>query len=253
MADPDPQFCPRCGTARVPDMPFCPKCGLSVADIAEGTWSEARVSGVSRVPPVVIAAIVVAAGLIAFGLLTRLQFGGGPGPGGQVVPNASLVPAAPITGLSILSPTDGQVVVAKEITVIGIAPPGLTITQDISFGLDQHALVDGTGHWAIKVGLNEGRQQPRLSHRRRWLDPADDPGDLHPAPDPLDVGAALAAGVRSKSGNLSAGRHPALATSATLDEAPIPRSTASGPPAVRDRVTSRRMPQGRVSRGPRPT
>ena len=134
-------------------MPFCPKCGLSIAELAEGTPHEARVP---RVPAIVIAAVIVMAGLIAFGLLTRLQLGGAQGSGGQLAPNASLVPGAPIIGLSILSPTDGQVVVTKEITVIGSAPPGLTITQDISFGLDQHASVDSTGHWAIKVGLNEG-------------------------------------------------------------------------------------------------
>jgi hypothetical protein len=152
MANPDPQFCPRCGTARIADMPFCPKCGLSVAELVEGIRPEARVS---RVPPIVIAAVIVAAGLIAFGLI-RLQPGGAPGSGSQLAPNATLVPGAPIVGLTILSPADGQVVVTKEITVIGSAPPGLTITQDISLGLDQHASVDGTGHWAIKANLNEG-------------------------------------------------------------------------------------------------
>ena len=40
--------------------------------------------------------------------------------------------------------------------MIGLAPPGLTITRDVSFGLDSHATADGTGHWAINVSLNEG-------------------------------------------------------------------------------------------------
>lgn len=151
MADPDPQFCPRCGTARVADMPFCPKCGLSIAELAEGSQPRA---GVSRIPAILIAAVVIAAGLIVFGLLTRIPTIGGPGL--QLAPNATLVPGDPIIGLTILSPADGQVVATREITVIGSAPPGLTITQDISFGLDQHAAVDSTGHWAIKVGLNEG-------------------------------------------------------------------------------------------------
>ncbi len=153
MADTEPQFCPRCGTARIADMAFCPNCGLSIAELPEGPPPEGRFS---RIPPIVIAAIVVMVGLIALGLLTRFQPGGAPGSGGQPAPNATLVPGAPIIGLTILSPTDGQAVVTKEITVIGTAPPGLTITQDISFGLDQHAAVDSTGHWAIKVGLNEG-------------------------------------------------------------------------------------------------
>jgi hypothetical protein len=108
-------------------------------------------------PPVVIAAVFLMVGLIAFGLLTRPQPGAVPGPGGPSAPSASVVaPPPPIVGLTILSPSDGQAVAAPEVTVIGTAPPGLSITQDISFGLDQHATTDGTGHWAIKVGLNEG-------------------------------------------------------------------------------------------------
>jgi hypothetical protein len=109
------------------------------------------------IPPVVIAAVFVMVGLIAFGLLTRPQPGALPGPGGTSAPGASFVaPPPPIVGLSILSPTDGQAVAAAEVTVIGTAPPGVSITQDVSLGLDQHATTDGTGHWAIKVGLNEG-------------------------------------------------------------------------------------------------
>jgi hypothetical protein len=45
------------------------------------------------------------------------------------------------------------------VTVIGLAPPGLTVTRDVSFGLDQHATADGTGHWAINVGLNDGENK----------------------------------------------------------------------------------------------
>jgi hypothetical protein len=32
----------------------------------------------------------------------------------------------------------------------------LKVTRDVSFGLDQHATADGTGHWAMTVGLDEG-------------------------------------------------------------------------------------------------
>ena len=65
-------------------------------------------------------------------------------------------PSAPIVGITIESPQDGQAVATGEVTVIGIAPPGLTITRDISFGLDQHTTVDGTGHWAMGVRLEQG-------------------------------------------------------------------------------------------------
>lgn len=117
-----------------------------------------------RFPLIVIVALVVVFGLIALGL-PRLLLPGGPTSGGQAAPGSgsraapggsSGGPAPLIVGLTILSPTDGQLVASKEVTVIGTAPPGLTVTQDISLGVDQHATADGTGHWAIKVGLNEG-------------------------------------------------------------------------------------------------
>jgi hypothetical protein len=65
----------------------------------------------------------------------------------------------PPVGLTILSPAEGAVVGSADLTVIGSAPPGVRITQDISFGLDQHATVDGTGHWAINVRLSEGQNE----------------------------------------------------------------------------------------------
>jgi hypothetical protein len=136
-------------------MPFCPKCGLSVAELAEWPSRESRPS---RAGPVVILVIVVVVAIAGSAILGLVHFDprGGPGSGATLAPNATLAPVAPIIGLTILSPADGQTVVTREVTVIGTAPPGLTITQDISFGLDQHASVDGTGHWAIKVELNEG-------------------------------------------------------------------------------------------------
>jgi hypothetical protein len=114
---------------------------------------------------IVVGAVIVAAGLVVFGLLMRPQPGGGPtstsapgssSQGGQVGPGASPV-AAPIVGLTIESPQDGQAVATKDVTVIGLAPPGLGVTRDVSFGFDQHATADGTGHWAMSVGLNEGQ------------------------------------------------------------------------------------------------
>jgi hypothetical protein len=137
----------------------------SVDELEGGSPSDAALSAASgptvdrgfRVPPIVIIALIVGVGVIALGLVTVPQLGGSPGSGGQASPGAaSGAPAAPIVGLTILSPTDGQAVASKDVIVIGTAPPGLTITQDISFGFDQHTTVDGTGHWAINVGLNEG-------------------------------------------------------------------------------------------------
>jgi hypothetical protein len=165
-------FCPQCGKALLPDMAFCAGCGLKVGDTAAGTRSEGPGVGLRAAvgrtlgSSIVLAALLVAIGLIGYGFLTRpaapAPQGGTPGIGG--VPTVTPSPvAAPIVGLTILSPTDGQVVATKEVTVIGTAPPGLTITQDVSFGPDQHTTVDGTGHWAIKVGLKDGEN--RLTFR----------------------------------------------------------------------------------------
>ena len=189
MIDTGRRYCPRCGTSRVGDMPFCPGCGLNLAEADETVVASPAAAatapaplqtsttppasdietealdrpsdhvfpraGVS-IPPFVIVIAIVVVGLLVLGLLRLPQLGGPATP----APQASLAlpggPAAPIVGLSILSPTDGQTVAVKDVLVIGLAPPGLGITQDVSFGLDQHTTADGTGHWAIKVGLNEG-------------------------------------------------------------------------------------------------
>jgi zinc ribbon protein len=192
-ADQGYRFCPRCGTALVASMPFCPKCGFNSDDIAgpparPGTETDAATAAFgfdadvdrpmssarerqpmdrgTRKAPFVIGALVIAAGLVAFGLLSRSQPAanpgaapqvGPPGVGGPIAPGQSVGPPAPIVGITIQSPQDGAAIATKEVTVIGIAPPGLTVTRDISFGLDQHATADGTGHWAINVGLNEGQ------------------------------------------------------------------------------------------------
>jgi hypothetical protein len=150
-------------------MRFCASCGLKVGETGGGERSAddarpaARGSFKARL---VVAALLVAVGAIGALWLTRPlatpSVGGTPGQSNQVPPGSTPVPA-PIVGLTITSPTDGQAVATKEVTVIGTAPPGLTITQDITFGPDQHTTVDGTGHWAIKVGLNEGEN--RLAFR----------------------------------------------------------------------------------------
>ena len=113
----------------------------------------------ARTPSVIVAALIVAAGLVVFGLLMRPQPSAPASvSGGQVTPGGSAAPAL-ITGLTFESPADGQVIATKDVTVIGLAPPGLTVTRDVSFGLDQHATADGTGHWAINVGLNDGENK----------------------------------------------------------------------------------------------
>jgi hypothetical protein len=114
-----------------------------------------------RATPIVVSALIVAVGLVIFGLLMRPQPGVAPGgvPGGVAPGGSAAAPSALIVGLTIESPRDGQIVASKDITVIGLAPPGLSVTRDVSLGLDQHATADGTGHWAINVGLDQGENK----------------------------------------------------------------------------------------------
>jgi hypothetical protein len=157
-------------------MRFCASCGLKVGATGGGERDDdepRRAGGGSMRSRLVLALLLVAIGAAGALWLTRPSgaapgaggAGGVPGVPGQsiAVPPGSTPVPAPIVGLTITSPTDGQAVATNEVTVIGTAPPGLTITQDISFGPDQHTTVDGTGHWAIKVGLKEGEN--RLNFR----------------------------------------------------------------------------------------
>jgi hypothetical protein len=112
---------------------------------------------------IVLAALIIAGGLVGYGLLTRPQsgqtdsqsVGGSPG-SVSLAPGATPMPSPPIVGMTIQTPHDGDKVATEEVTVIGLAPPGLTITRDISLFPDQHAAVDSTGHWAIAVHLDQG-------------------------------------------------------------------------------------------------
>jgi zinc ribbon protein len=196
MTQTQPRFCPRCGASARDNLPFCPQCGFDLADVprpdAKATEPPAVVPAVSTsrtdvqvippakpatalptlrpidrvtargrgIPPVIVAGFLVMVGLLGYGLLTRSSAPAGVAPQGSGgAPIASAGAPALITGLTILSPSDGQSVATKDINVIGTAPPGVTITQDISFGLDQHTTSDGTGHWAMKVGLKDGENK----------------------------------------------------------------------------------------------
>lgn len=171
-------------------MPFCPQCGLDLtgrdpaAAASEPSATElpgpARdpVSrepqaeplpaasrtvrtrrGGPRVPAVVVAGLLVMIGLIAYGLLTRTGGPAAQSPGASGIAATTPVVSAPIVGLAIISPTDGQAVATKDVNVIGTAPPGVSVTQDVSFGLDQHATSDGTGHWSMRVSLSDGENK----------------------------------------------------------------------------------------------
>lgn len=202
MASSGPRFCPRCGTARVGDMAFCPNCGLDLRDLpTEDAMGIGPPSPAGPPPPtrdrgqpigegtllgrlflpglLILLMLLAGAWLLGWGPFGRSGGDTGPlagGPTATTTPSSPFLPAvtaqpsfslppgftAPPVGLTILSPADGSVVGAKNVTVIGTAPPGLRITQDISLGFDRHATADGTGHWAIDAELAEGENQLRF-------------------------------------------------------------------------------------------
>ncbi len=198
MSASGPRFCPRCGTERVGEMRFCPKCGLDLEQVAARDHSAVDAAPPANDAPVVARPAIdrgaversvwrplLGPGLLVLLVIAAVWFvgigpfardAGDPGPlagADSPTPTSPFLPAvtaqpsflaspgltAPPVGLTILSPADGAVVGAREVTVIGTAPPGLRITQDISFGFDRHATADGTGHWAIAIELTEGENQ----------------------------------------------------------------------------------------------
>jgi glucodextranase-like protein/zinc ribbon protein len=179
MADADPGYCPRCGTERVPEMRFCGRCGLDLSGEAPAVTPAApapTAAPVRREAPrprdLIPLPVLALAAVAAVGILLYLGFfagrdSGEPGvvatagaPGVATAGPSSSAAATPLlVGLTIVSPADGAVVATKKITVIGTAPPGLRVVQDISFGFDRNANVDGTGHWAMELELAEGDNQ----------------------------------------------------------------------------------------------
>ncbi len=54
---------------------------------------------------------------------------------------------------SITAPKDGATVRRAALMVKGTGAPGAEITHDISFGADQHAIVNSSGKWQMRVEL----------------------------------------------------------------------------------------------------
>lgn len=59
-------------------------------------------------------------------------------------------------GLVITEPADGWSTTVGAVTVRGLAAPGSTITREIPFWFDEHAVADLTGRWSFDVQLNPG-------------------------------------------------------------------------------------------------
>jgi hypothetical protein len=190
----DMGFCPNCGldlrelptderptaeprpdaaTTVVPSTPATATSSAAPPSRYDASRDESVMGRVLGPGLIVLLLIVAVAWFAGWGPFAR-PAGNGPLDGGGVAPlpsspflppvtsqPASIAPGLTATpvGLTILSPADGAVVGTKQVTVIGTAPPGLGITQDISLGLDRHTTADGTGHWAIQADLSEGENQ----------------------------------------------------------------------------------------------
>ncbi|MBA3780112.1 MAG: hypothetical protein H0X16_12600, partial [Chloroflexi bacterium] len=76
-----------------------------------------------------------------------------PAPGATLAPGASIPPGQ---RLAILDPADGATLSNRSLRILGIAPPGARIVQDISFALDRSTTADAAGRWAIEVELRDG-------------------------------------------------------------------------------------------------
>ena len=78
-------------------------------------------------------------------------------------PTPTPVPTAPPTPpptpapiLIITSPDDGDVVDRPSVQVVGTAPAGAEIVQDLPFFADRRTSADDNGDWVLTVDLEEG-------------------------------------------------------------------------------------------------
>lgn len=81
--------------------------------------------------------------------------GGSPTPTPQPTPTPTAAPTpAPI--LVITSPEDGDVVSTPSVQVVGTAPPGAEIIQELNLFGDRRTSADDMGAWVLTVDLEEG-------------------------------------------------------------------------------------------------
>jgi len=92
--------------------------------------------------------------LLVAGLLSGC-LGSSPTP--TPVPTPPPTPApTPAPILIITSPDDGDVVDRPSVQVVGTAPVGAEIVQDLSFFADRRTSADDNGDWVLTVDLEEG-------------------------------------------------------------------------------------------------
>ena len=79
-------------------------------------------------------------------------FGSAPTPTPQPTPT----PTAPPPILVITSPDDGDVVRTPSVQVVGTAPAGAEIVQQVALFGDRRTSADDNGDWVLTVDLEEG-------------------------------------------------------------------------------------------------
>lgn len=82
-------------------------------------------------------------------------FGSSPTPTPQPTPTPTLAPTPPPI-LVITSPEDGDVVRTPSVQVVGTAPAGAEIVQELALFGDRRTSADDKGDWVLTVDLEEG-------------------------------------------------------------------------------------------------
>lgn len=77
-------------------------------------------------------------------------------------PRPTQPPPSQPAGLTIVFPTDGEVLRHGEFNVVGTGPPGATVTRDIPLWFDDHLIVRADGNWLMPVSLGEGENVLRF-------------------------------------------------------------------------------------------
>lgn len=192
----------------------------------------------SRLTKAGLVLVGIVAGVTAFALIA-----GPPTDGSRrVEPTATAVPI-----LTISFPRDGAVVREASIQVVGDAPPGAEIVQDISLGRDKRTSADQGGNWVMTVDLEEGDNDLtfRIGSEQATAKTVRVVFEVTPSP----TSTATASPTSTATERATASPRP----TASPTPRPTPRPTVRPTPRPTARPTPRPTPRPTVRPTPRPT
>ena len=182
-------------------------------------------------------------------------------------------PTATPTGiLEIVEPANGAIVTTGSVQVVGRAPAGAEIVQDISFGSDRRTRADARGEWTLMIDLEPGENDLlfrigsdrssavtlRVTYEEHATPTATPSPTWSPTPSPTPTASPTPSPTPSRRQTSTPSPTPTPTARATPRPTPTPRPrvtpTASPAPSTVASITDPRSDledeEGRATSGP---